>query len=140
LNGARATRDVHLRSGEWQRTVPVRFDRPAPGGGEVHEFGGDIHVFQDGRHHRFTVSDPYLPPAESAEHHGGLVAPMPGRVLAVQAKPGDAVTRGAPLVIMEAMKMEHTVRAPRAGVIGQVFIEVGEQIKEGTELLVLADA
>ena len=99
--------------------------------------GSVIHVFDDGRHFVFSPQDPYLPPVETADHHGGLTAPMPGRVLAVLVRPGDAVARGAPLVIMEAMKMEHTIKAPRAGAIEQVFVAEGEQIKEGAELLVL---
>jgi 3-methylcrotonyl-CoA carboxylase alpha subunit len=139
LNGVRATRDVQLRSGEWQRTVTVDFGSAPPGDDPACTFNGEIHVFHGGRHHRFTATDPYLPPADAADHHGGLTAPMPGRVLAVQVKAGDAVAKGAPLVVMEAMKMEHTVRAPRAGTIGPVFIAVGEQIKEGTELLVLEE-
>jgi 3-methylcrotonyl-CoA carboxylase alpha subunit len=47
------------------------------------------------------------------------------------------VAKGAPLVVMEAMKMEHTVTAPRSGRIGELFCAVGDQVREGTELLVL---
>jgi 3-methylcrotonyl-CoA carboxylase alpha subunit len=47
------------------------------------------------------------------------------------------VARGAPLVVMEAMKMEHTVTAPRAGKVDRVFCSAGEQVKEGAELLIL---
>jgi 3-methylcrotonyl-CoA carboxylase alpha subunit len=83
------------------------------------------------------VLDPYLPPDEAADHHGGLIAPMPGRILTVLATPGQAVARGAPLVVMEAMKMEHTVTAPRAGMVERVLCVPGEQVKEGAELLVL---
>ena len=63
---------------------------------------------------------------------------MSGRIIAVNAKSGDPVQRGAPLIVMEAMKMEHTITAPSAGVVQQVLCRVGEQVKEGAELLVLA--
>ena len=99
----------------------------------------EIHVFDAGRHIVFRAVDPYLPPAGTADHHGGLTAPMPGRVLAVFVSQGQEVARGAPLVVMEAMKMEHTVKAPRAGAIDRVFVAEGEQIKEGAELLVLQE-
>ena len=116
----------------WRNSAP---DLPVQSG-QIRA-GAGIHVFDGGLHHVFVVVDPYLPPAETADHHGGLTAPMPGRVLAVFASQGQAVARGAPLVVMEAMKMEHTVTAPRAGTVERVFCAVGEQVKEGAELLVL---
>jgi 3-methylcrotonyl-CoA carboxylase alpha subunit len=138
MNGVRATRPVRLRSGGFERVVSVEIGvTPARGEARAIRVGSQVHVFDGGRHHVFSVIDPYLPPEESADHHGGLTAPMPGRVLAVNVVPGQAVARGAPLVVMEAMKMEHTVTAPRAGEIERVLCEVGEQVKEGTELLVL---
>jgi 3-methylcrotonyl-CoA carboxylase alpha subunit len=139
MNGARAVRIVSLRSGESQRSLAIEFDGSAPRGRIVRN-GPDLHVFEDSAHHVFTLIDGYLPPAGAAEHHGGLTAPMPGRVLAVMVKAGEKVARGAPLVVMEAMKMEHTVKAPRDGFIDQVFCTVGEQVKEGTELLLLKDS
>jgi 3-methylcrotonyl-CoA carboxylase alpha subunit len=60
---------------------------------------------------------------------------MPGRILAVMVGAGDTVKRGAPLVVMEAMKMEHTVVAPAAGIVEKVLCTAGEQVKEGVELL-----
>ncbi len=140
LNGARASRAVHLRCGDIERHVDVAFHTPS---GAVAEravrAGQHVHVFESGRHHVFSAVDPYLPPAEAADHHGGLIAPMPGRVLAVLVSPGEAVARGAPVVVMEAMKMEHTVTAPRSGTVGRLLVAVGEQVREGTELLVLEE-
>jgi 3-methylcrotonyl-CoA carboxylase alpha subunit len=98
-------------------------------------FDGVTHVFLEGSHHIFEWIDPYLPESEEADRHGGLMAPMPGRIIAVLAKAGDAVARGAPLIVMEAMKMEHTITAPRAGVVEQLMCASGEQVKEGVELL-----
>jgi 3-methylcrotonyl-CoA carboxylase alpha subunit len=87
----------------------------------------------------FHRIDPYLPATEAPDAHGGLLAIMPGRVLAVHVKAGDEVVKGAPLVVLEAMKMEQTVTAPSAGTIDRVLCEVGDQVREGAELLVFAD-
>jgi 3-methylcrotonyl-CoA carboxylase alpha subunit len=97
--------------------------------------GDSVHLFLSGVHHVFEWLDPYLPPVEAADRHGGLTAPMPGRVIAVLAKEGDQVVRGAPLIVMEAMKMEHTMKAPAAGTVTRILCKVGEQVKEGAELL-----
>jgi 3-methylcrotonyl-CoA carboxylase alpha subunit len=143
LNGGRGSRPVRLRCGDRERVVVVRFgeNTQVSGGRHAGTFvsGNEVHVFDEGRHLVFAVEDPYLPPPDVAEHHGGLTAPMPGRVLAVLVEQGQAVTRGMPLIVMEAMKMEHTVTAPRPGVIQRVCCAVGEQVKEGAELLVLED-
>jgi 3-methylcrotonyl-CoA carboxylase alpha subunit len=100
--------------------------------------GNTVHLFLDGRHHAIDWRDPYLPPPDVIERHGGLTAPMPGRIIAILTNDGAKVARGAPLIVMEAMKMEHTVTAPSAGVIGKVLCSIGDQVKEGAELLRLA--
>ena len=106
---------------------------------EAHAFvnGRTIHLFLDGRHHTFEWIDPYLPESGALDHHGGLVAPMPGRVIAVLVENGARVKAGAALVVMEAMKMEHTVTAPADGVVTDIHFEAGEQVREGDELLKL---
>jgi 3-methylcrotonyl-CoA carboxylase alpha subunit len=139
LNGAREMRTIRLRHGATERDIGVEFGGAAPGKARALRIGGEVHVFDDGRHPVFTVVDPYLPPRDVAEHHGSLTAPMPGRVLAVLAAQGQVVARGAPLIVMEAMKMEHTVTAPRNGRVARVLCSVGEQVREGSELLVLDD-
>jgi 3-methylcrotonyl-CoA carboxylase alpha subunit len=60
---------------------------------------------------------------------------MPGKVIALVAKAGERVEKGAPLLVLEAMKMEHTVRAPRAGLVKAFRCEPGEQVAEGVELV-----
>jgi 3-methylcrotonyl-CoA carboxylase alpha subunit len=143
LNGGRATRPVRMRCGEWERVVAVPFGEDQAGcarrDASTFVSGNLAHVFDDGDHHVFAVEDPYLPPPETVEHHGGLTAPMPGRVLAVLVGEGQAVKRGMALIVMEAMKMEHTVTAPRPGTVLRLCCAVGEQVKEGAELLVLED-
>jgi len=60
---------------------------------------------------------------------------MPGRIISHVVAPGTKVTRGAPLLIMEAMKMEHTICAPANGTLRGYHAAVGEQVKEGSELI-----
>ncbi len=98
--------------------------------------GGSFTVQFRHQAHTFTLP---LPPSaadeESAE--GQLVAPINGIVVSVQCREGDKVTRGTPLMVIEAMKMQHTIAAPRDGVVREVPYEVGDQVQEGQPLLVL---
>jgi acetyl/propionyl-CoA carboxylase alpha subunit len=75
--------------------------------------------------------------ATSAAGGGGLTAPMPGRVVKVAVARGDHVATNQPLVVLEAMKMEHVVEAPHAGVVSQVCVEPGQQVSAGELLLEL---
>jgi 3-methylcrotonyl-CoA carboxylase alpha subunit len=77
-----------------------------------------------------------MPHAGEHEAAGGrLTAPMPGKVVAVMASNGKEVKKGEPLVIMEAMKMEHTISAPSDGVVEEVLYQVGDQVADGAPLL-----
>ncbi len=87
---------------------------------------------------RLHQIDTYAPPQSKDESTGHLRAPMPGTVISVMVKAGDQVALGAPLLVMEAMKMEHTIKAPTAGTVAQVFFKVGELVKEGVELVEIA--
>ncbi len=69
-----------------------------------------------------------------AGHQGSLSAPMPGRVISVLATEGQEVDLGTPLLILEAMKMEHTIRAPYKGVVESVYFHSGDFVEEGVEL------
>jgi len=76
--------------------------------------------------------------AQSGDHEAGvgkLTAPMPGKVIALSATTGARVTRGTPLLVMEAMKMEHTIVAPADGVVAELLYAVGDQVSEGAELV-----
>jgi 3-methylcrotonyl-CoA carboxylase alpha subunit len=64
---------------------------------------------------------------------------MPGKILKVMVASGDKVSRGAALVVMEAMKMEHTIRAPFDGVVEKVLFAPGDQVSGGVELLDLKE-
>ena len=84
--------------------------------------------------------DPLAQAGDGAAEGGRLTAPMPGKVVSFLAQPGDAVKRGQPLAVMEAMKMEHTISAPRDGVVAELLYAVGDPVAEGGELLRLVDA
>jgi len=66
---------------------------------------------------------------------GRLTAPMPGKLVAFLAQPGDTVAKGQALAVMEAMKMEHTIVSPREGVVAELLFAVGDQVGDGAELL-----
>ncbi len=72
---------------------------------------------------------PRFPEREAAHQPGALVAPMPGKIVLVSAQPGDRVKRGDPLVVLEAMKMEHAARAPEDGVVEEILVRVGQQVE-----------
>ena len=94
-------------------------------------------VFCDGAATRLTLVDPWRPPVSDDAGVGHLVAPMSGTIIAVNVKAGDRVAKGAALLILEAMKMEHAISAPGDGVVEQVFFRAGDQVKEGAELVSL---
>ena len=68
---------------------------------------------------------------------GGLVAPMPGKVVEIKVKKGSNIKKGDTLVILEAMKMEHKVLAPDNGKVKEVLIKENEQVENGATLVVL---
>jgi propionyl-CoA carboxylase alpha chain len=80
---------------------------------------------------------PRFPEAETEVIVGGLVAPMPGKVVSVHVETGDDVENGQLLMIVEAMKMEHRVTAPHAGVVVDVRARSGDQVSGGDLLVVL---
>ncbi|MFM9035568.1 MAG: biotin carboxylase N-terminal domain-containing protein [Mycobacterium sp.] len=77
---------------------------------------------------------PRFPEPGTAVAKGSLLAPMPGSVIRIGAAPGDTVAAGQPLVWLEAMKMEHTITAPAAGVLVQLDVGVGQQVEVGAVL------
>ena len=102
--------------------------------------GDRLHVIHEGRAYSVDLPDP----AAADEAAGGapldVVAPLPGRVVKTTVKHGDAVRRGATLVVLEAMKMELAVEAPRDGIVGDVTVSEGDQVVEGAVLVTFADA
>jgi acetyl/propionyl-CoA carboxylase alpha subunit len=110
--------------------------------------GGIEHAFDVARYGevRYVDSDlgpaqleaiPRYPTSGQTESPGSLHAPMPGRVTRVEVGPGESVDTGQVLLIMEAMKMEHTLRAPYPGTITEIDCAPGDQVEAGAVLVVV---
>ncbi len=100
---------------------------------------GQVTVFSDGAAFDFVLPDPFAEAAKAEAAVGSMRAPMPGLVKIVRAAKGDAVTKGQPLLVLEAMKMEHTIAALHDGVVAEIVAE-GAQIAEGTVLVTFEEA
>ena len=109
--------------------VPVRIFEAAPA----------LHLFVSGRHAVLNLlgTDDSLQAADTAEQ-GSLLTPLPGTIVAVHVTAGQHVARGAPLITVEAMKMEHTLTAPYEGVVSRVAFGLAERVQAGAVLVELA--
>jgi 3-methylcrotonyl-CoA carboxylase alpha subunit len=122
-----------LRRGDEERRVELGESTTA----EVAVEEGVAHVDVEGQSLELSLAAP--PSVEEAVRHaaahaGGiaaLTAPMPGRVIAVRAAEGASVQAHQPLVVIEAMKMEHAVVTPMAGKVTSVAVKVGQQVQRG---------
>jgi 3-methylcrotonyl-CoA carboxylase alpha subunit len=99
--------------------------------------GQRITLFNAGASHGFEVIDPLQEAAEADTGGDSVLAPMPGLVKLVAAVKGQKVSKGDALMVLEAMKMEHTLTAPRDGVVAEVLAVAGDQVTDGTVLLAL---
>ena len=104
----------------------------------VYTQGEVDHVFTARGATQITAIDLLAHAGESHAEGGRLSAPMPGKILSFSVKAGDKVTKGQPLAVMEAMKMEHTIAAPADGVVEELMYAPGDQVTEGSELLKIA--
>jgi len=150
------SRTLEFRNGEATTAVNLRYAEnglqldgaPAAAAGQnqyvlgndrltasVTRLGEQLHVYSGGQHHVVERVDRLAHAGEEAEDHGGLVAPMPGKIVALVAAVGSEVEKGAALVVMEAMKMEHTLLAPAKGRVLGYLCAVGDQVKDGVELV-----
>jgi 3-methylcrotonyl-CoA carboxylase alpha subunit len=118
LAGARATVAVHRVGERYAVFAPT-----LPGGSAL-----------------LQEHDPLVHAADGAGEGGRLTAPMPGKVISLLVKAGDAVAKGQAVAVMEAMKMEHTLAAPHDGRVAELLYAVGDQVAEGAELLRLEKA
>jgi len=163
MNG-NARREIRLRAGETEKVVSASYAGDSfvlefegrtvsaagrfTGGSELRvDLGGrrinvtvvsaneKRHVFIDGLSFVFAAIDPLFHAGSGGGVEGGLTAPMPGKVIALIAEAGAHVERGAPLLILEAMKMEHTIAAPASGIVKAFLFNVGEQVSDGAELV-----
>ncbi len=111
--------------------------RPRLGGEAAHALvsAGHIDVWRHARHVEFRVESVDTDAFTDCRPAGSLAATLPGVVVGVQAAPGEHVVEGQALLVIEAMKMEHTIRAPRAGVIAAVHVRAGDRVREGDTLV-----
>ncbi len=124
-----ATHQIALKDGAWWvdgQTVPAKIARHASG----------VSVFWGNGYH-YTVMDPLDRSDLDGPSGDAVLAPMPGLVRKVFATDGQSVSAGDPMLILEAMKMEHTLRAPRDGVIASIQTEEGAQVEAGVSLIAL---
>jgi len=98
--------------------------------------GRELCIIRRGECHTLVLHDPAAEAFEQEEDGGSVNAPMPGKVVAVLVEEGARVGRGTPLVILEAMKMEHTLTAPADGRVAQLNYQPGALVNEGAPLLV----
>ncbi|WP_407714978.1 acetyl/propionyl/methylcrotonyl-CoA carboxylase subunit alpha [Comamonas testosteroni] len=121
----RALADGRLELGlDGRRTVVV-----------VHAQGDQLSIFTEAGSTQITVVDQLAHAGDTGHEGGRLTAPMPGKVVSFTVKAGDKVSKGQPLAVMEAMKMEHTIAAPGDGVVLELLYVPGDQVSEGAELL-----
>lgn len=127
------------------RAMPVAVREAGPGtfvldaDGAVETFhcvrdGDDIHLFWRGTTYRLR-EEGERPRTAHRGAAAGLVTPMPGRVIAVKVAPGQRVVRGEELVLVESMKMENAIRAPRDGAVKVVAAKVGDMVGPGAVLV-----
>ncbi|HUR90612.1 MAG TPA: acetyl/propionyl/methylcrotonyl-CoA carboxylase subunit alpha [Ramlibacter sp.] len=101
----------------------------------VYANGETDHVFTDRGAATIVALDLLAHAGEGAADVGRLTAPMPGKVISFAVQAGDKVSKGQPLAVMEAMKMEHTIAAPLDGTVQELLYAPGDQVAEGAELL-----
>src|SRR4051812_10218808 len=104
---------------------------------QANDGGIDYTLFADGASQRLRLVDPLDVTQYEAVAAGesAVRAPPPGKIIDLRVKPGDTVSRGQPLLVLEAMKMEHTLAAPADGTVKSVRYALGEQVPEGAELV-----
>lgn len=122
--------ELDSHDGEWLRLRPPAISLAL--------WPGHVSVFDGPVSYTFTVPDPLDRADEAGGGSDSLRAPMPGLVKLVRAAAGDSVTKGQPLLILEAMKMEHSIAAPHDGVIVEITAE-GSQVSDGTVLVRFAE-
>jgi 3-methylcrotonyl-CoA carboxylase alpha subunit len=136
LTGFRANADedyrVALRHGGETRVVDAGFG-DIEGAATAH--GETMLVFSEGQAFAFALPGAGGGAGGGAASDGTLLSPMPGRVIAVDARQGDRVVKGQKLLTLEAMKMEHGITAPFDGVVAELNAVEGAQVTEGTLLV-----
>jgi len=99
--------------------------------------GDSVHVSSSLGNSTFDRVDPFPDPSASVEA-GSLLAPMPGTVVRVEVSEGDEVSEGQTVIVLEAMKMEHSIKSPAAGTVSRLPVALGAQVDTGETLVVIS--
>jgi 3-methylcrotonyl-CoA carboxylase alpha subunit len=154
--GLLAEIDLHLSCQNERQVVRLRHAAPSA----IHLHGEQLHVERDGlsQQHRairrgdclylhyagalqaVSLYDPIAEVEANHQQHGGLTAPMNGSIVRVLVGAGQQVEAGTALVVLEAMKMEHSIRAPKSGTVKALYCREGEMVSEGAVLVELEEA
>lgn len=152
LEAGEEEREIRLADGAaivGDRKVPFREIRAGEGELVALEVAGEIfpvRVARDLNHvyvwcaartfeiRRERPNEPQRRPAAAADHGAGLLAPMPGRIRRISIPRGERVTKGDVVLVLEAMKMEHAIRAPRDGVVTRLPHAEGDLVDAGAIL------
>jgi 3-methylcrotonyl-CoA carboxylase alpha subunit len=102
--------------------------------------GAELYLHFAGELRLLQLVDPIAEAQASHQQQGGLSAPMNGSIVRVLVEPGQMVQAGTALVVLEAMKMEHSIRAPHAGTVKALYCREGEMVSEGSVLVELAES
>lgn len=114
---------------------PVNLE-PGTGWPTVHGVG-PIHIFEDGEVDVFDFSPAFGSGVAGSASDGALRSPMPGKIVSTPAVVGEAVIKGQPMVVLEAMKMEHALCAPFDGVLSELNVQLGDQVPADAVLAVV---
>lgn len=102
-----------------------------------HKYGNKSYVSIGSQ--SFSVEDASLSAAKGAALFGAMVSPMPGKILKLHKKAGDQISQGDSILVMEAMKMEHTIKASHDGIIAKINVSEGQQVDGGLVLVELEE-
>jgi 3-methylcrotonyl-CoA carboxylase alpha subunit len=125
---------VHKR-GATQIAINGKPQPPASAENAMRLASGEIAVMHNGDTQVFALYDPFDSEDSSGSASDRIIAPMPGKVIQLLVKAGDKVKRGAPLAILEAMKMENTLAAQADATVAEIAVGIGDQVGEGALIL-----
>ena len=97
----------------------------------------NLYLVQHDRGHKLIKLLPRFKNEQDLIQKGSLISPMPGKVTEMNVKVGDNITKGQKLLVMEAMKMNHSISSDRDGVVKEIYVNIGDQLETGTSLLLL---
>ncbi len=137
--GGHVSRELRWREGD-REVVHVPASAGTVENFDVVRIGNRFTVIGDDGSWQLDYVDPLLEPDTAAVAGGRLTAPMPGKIVQVLAKAGETVKRGQAILILEAMKMEHTIAAPADGTIDAINYAAGDLVEEGAALIAFTAA